>query len=520
MVEKFLRTAVVVAAVIVAGYHLVLEGRSIALETPMGCPETIYCAIAKAWPSEYQPGHFVEAQDNYGPAYSLLCRPFQAAGLGIYTAARVANLACILSAIVLLALVLARLGCPAEVIAAGCAVFYALNAGSYSIQARPDFVAMLTTVGLLAFAQPTVMGRMRTLPAGAVLGVLSLIAYFAKPYCVLAWGTSIAFGIGAALIRRQELARALSIAGISAAVIAVGIALFAAFNPYYLLETVFFHTSYFDASFSWLVLQMRDFGAMTCGLWVVAALGWRAFANPRSTAPSDASFWLWTTGTALLALVLVMGWHQGSYLTYFFHYLLAPIVVVAGLASLRVPVRWRALALLVNLWAVMQFAPELPVPDKGWTFLRQDVLAQRGTVLIDFLLEPLSRERPDTWVAGTGNNWIAGDQLKRVRAPLPIVATARSEADTYVARCVADIAHGQLPDCIYLDAYPVPAGTPGRAATVKWMPRNRSPLIDAFDLNLYREVGVFQIHPYYGSATMPRSDAGKLVAYIVKYAKR
>jgi hypothetical protein len=139
---------------------------------------------------------------------------------------------------------------------------------------------------------------------------------------------------------------------------------------------------------------------------------------------------------------------------------------------------------------------------------------------VDFLLEPLSRERPETWVAGTGNNWIAGDQLNHVHASLDVVATAHAEADSYVARCVADIAHGKLPDCIYLDSYPVATDSTGDGKSVRWIPRNRSPLIDAFDLTLYRQIGVFQIHPYYGSATMPRSDAGKLVAYIVKYARK
>jgi hypothetical protein len=516
---------VFLAAAVVVGYHLLLECESIGLETPMGCPETIYCAVAKAWPHEYQAGHYVEAQDNYGPVYPLLCRPFQVAGLGIYSAARTANLFFIVGATLLLALILWANGCRSDVAVAGCALFYALNAGSYSIQARPDFLAMLATVAVLGFAQPSVMGRMRGFPAGVLLGLLSLVAYLTKPYCLLAWGIGVAFEIGSALVRGQGLRRAGVVTATSAAFIGAGVALFAALNPYFLLETVLFHTSYIDTAFAWLVLQMRDFAAMTCGLWVIAVLGWRKFhfwgAGRLVQAAGQApAYWLWACGAAMLALILGMGWHQGAYLTYFIHYLLAPLIIVAGLAAGAVPIRWRSVALLVNLWAMMQFAPVLPRPDPGWRSLRRDVLEQPGTVLVDFLMEPMSRERSEIWVAGTGNNWIALDQLNHLHSDFFSIAAARKEAASYVKKCVADIGHGRPPDCIYLDCFPAAVVGPHGQAGYTWVPRNRSPLLDAYNLEQYRRVGLFQIHPYYGSATMPRGDVGKSVAFVVKFVRK
>ena len=38
--------------------------------------------IAEVWQHQYQLGHFVDTQDNYGSGFSTFCRLFLAMGLG------------------------------------------------------------------------------------------------------------------------------------------------------------------------------------------------------------------------------------------------------------------------------------------------------------------------------------------------------------------------------------------------------------------------------------------------------
>jgi hypothetical protein len=115
--------------------------------------------IAEVWQHQYQLGHFVDTQDNYGSGFSTFCRLFLAMGLGPYVAARVANMAALVGATALLAGILRSSRVSWILVSAITLIFFALNAGSSSIQARPDFLATLLIMAVLALGRPAFLRR-------------------------------------------------------------------------------------------------------------------------------------------------------------------------------------------------------------------------------------------------------------------------------------------------------------------------------------------------------------------------
>ena len=515
-----------VAAAGVLGYHLWLECATLGLQEPMGYPEVVYKRISDVWPHQYQFGHFVDTQDNYGPSYATFCRPFLWICGDAYVAARLANLAALSIATLLVAAVLRLHRASWAVSAAVASIFFCFNAGSSSIQARPDFLGSLTIVAALAVGQPSVLRRMPPVTAGAVLGLLSLAAYFTKPYCVLVWGAAVAFpALQAPGLR--NIRRSLVIGLVSAAVIAVGIGAFAGANPYFLLETVLFHYSQSDPDIGTFFLQMRDFGLLACGMVALCAFGARGGAGLRRMLwpdDPDRRYWNWCLGLGAAALVAGLGWHKGAYLTYYYHLVLPPLAVIAGLAADGLPLAAAATALGANCAVLMILAPQLPPADPDWIRLAADVASQPGPIVVDYMLDPLARGRADIRVAGNGINRFALDEPSRIGGHAANIGAARREAAAFVAAEKASILKGPDPKAIYMDCYLFPA-RPGdlRVAPNGYLlvPRNEHPLLlDGYDMSRYAATRLFVIHPFYGSQNRPRQEAGKWISTIVKFVPR
>jgi len=524
--DKLLKASIFAGAALLFLYHFAMESATLRLGEPLGYAEVVYRAIAGVWPHQYQPGHFVSTQDNYGPGFSTFCRPFIATGLDPYVAARVANLAALAGAVGILAGILRANRVSWVTTCAVASIFFALNAGSSSIQARPDFLATLLIMATLAAGQPRFLGRLSPPAAGILLGALGLAGFLTKPYCLLAWGAAATFPFVTPASERR-LGRALATACISALVIALGVSAYAGANPYFLTETVMFHIAHRDPSFGVLVVQSRDFAGLACGLVAVVGIAlFRAPGGPGEAAwPSSPGrrYWTWVLALGVVAMAAGLGWHRGAYLTYYYHLILPGLAVAAAFASETLPPVVSEIALVANFAVLMALAPQFPRPDPDWDEMARDLAAQPGPVAVDYMLEPLVRGRTDARVAGNGINRFAIDEPDLIGGNSATIAMARREVRDYVGAEESLIRKGPDPRAIYMDCilFPARAGDPrippnGFAA----VPRNDHPLLlDGYDMSRYVPVHVFVIHPFYGSQNSPRQDAGKWILTIVKFIR-
>ena len=525
-VRRGVGVALWAAAALVVGYHAAVEIASIPLGEPMGFWETVYASIAREWPHGYQWGHFIAGHDNYGPGYPAFCRPFLFVFTDVYVAHRVANLFCLAAACILLAVLLRGNRCPGSVVAGVVGIAFALNAGSYSIQARPDFLVMLEVTALLGAGQLAAMGRLSAWRFGLAAGLLALAAYLTKPYAAFAWGATLGYLWFFRPVRYAGVATL-----VSTPILLFGVWVYARANPLYFFETFRAHLAHNDPSFSWLVHQTSDFFLLACGLCGAAAVGCLLQlrrgprllgGSGRATASTDVrGYWVWHCVLAAGVLSAVLGWHTGAYLTYYFHLLLVPLCVVgAACAAPRDQEKqplWASGLLLINLLVLILVAPPLPRADPGWDALRDDVARQRGLVLVDAVMEPLVRERPQVALADTGMAAYALHELSLFAHPDAGVARIQTEGRAFAATWTGWIA-GHRPDAIYLD-YQVRRDESGKGPDLI-APRNGLPWFSQADMGDYYRSALFRIHPYYGATNERRQDAGSWETLIIKLVRK
>lgn len=300
--------------------------------------------------------------DPCGPGYPAFVRPFLRAVRNPYVAHRVANLAALAAACALLGLVLRANRCPAAVAAGLVTVFYALQAGSYSIQARPDFLVAAEILVLLALGQPAVRARFHPAIFALLFGGAALAAYLTKPYTLLASAVVILHGLWCG--PRRPAVRTAVVAG---GILAGGVAAFARANPYYLFEAFLSHLAKPENDGAWFLHQWRDFALLAFAVVVLGAIPVAREVRPFCARlphalwrpqPAEAATGYWSLAAAagFAALLGPPGWRIGAYLTYHFHLLLPPLLVLAGLAcrpatgeepAVRLP--WRELLLADHL---------------------------------------------------------------------------------------------------------------------------------------------------------------------------
>ncbi len=525
--DRIMAAVVWLGAIVVGGYHLGLETISIGLHEPMGAWETTYVAIARAWPEQYQWSHYIAGHDGYGPGYPFFVRPFLHAGLDIYVAHRLANLIALGLACALLARLLWRRGTSPRATVAITVIFYALNAGTYSIQARPDFLVLLEITTMFALGAAVVRKEL-TLGwgLGVLFGLLALAGAFTKAYAVFTWGAVLAYV--AVFVNFRDAVRA---ALIGAAILAAGIGAYAARNPLYAMEVFRGPLVQAAPSFRWLVQQGADFGWLAVGLVAATLVPLIARARsrlrrdnhtPAPTPTAEGRYWLTQGLVAMICLVAGPGWHTGAYLTYFLHLPLVPLAMAAGSFAAEAPTsrsRWFDLALLANCAVLMLAAPSWPRADPGWDELRDDVRRASGRVAVDSIMEPLARERTNIAVVGTGNTayflkepfLIAGDSL--------VLQHARAAALRYSEDQPRDLFHNRPVDTIYLDCIVLDSGRAGQARFAA-IPRNELPFFTGPEMRAYVPEKTFEIRPYYFATNAPRQEAGAITTTIVKFTRK
>jgi hypothetical protein len=523
--RKLLTAAVWTGAVTVAGYHLFLEAATITLPEPMGIWETAYSSIDRMWPNQYHLGNFVLGHDNYGPGYPAFCRPFLWAFANVLVAHRVANLVLIAGASLLVGL-LVRInrGSP-SITAAVVAIFFALNAGTYSIQARPDFLVLLEVAAILAVGQFAAQRRIEPLPAGLLLGALTLAAYLTKPYSLFAWGAVASF-----LVLFSGFGFGTRVAALSGAIWVAGVAAYSRTNPYYFFETFQAHLAHTSPDFHWFLHQCGDFALLACGPLLAIAGGialW--FRRPVQVGPGpvprlsrEALYWGWVACLAASALALGLGWHTGAYLTYFIHLALVPICLCATIATRSdagaQESQWAWLPMLANMVVLMALAPGCPKVDRGWLELQDDVLRQPGQVVVDSVMEPMAKERDGVTVADTGMIGYALAEPGLFPRPSAAASSAGKEVEDF-RRGQSAWFKGHQPSAVYLDfvTLQAPGGRPGEES---YFLLNGLPWFSRENMVDYKPVRSFRIRPFYWATNERRQFAGTWEIYVIKFVRR
>ena len=516
----------------VGGYHLLLEAMTIPSPEPMGIWETAYASEARVWPDQYQAGHFIDGFDPYGPGYPASVRPLLALGLGTYPAHRLAAFLALLGSAALLAWTLRRRGVPAAIVAAVVAIVVSLNAGSYSIQARPDFLVLLETMALLLVAEAQAAGRVTGIFPGMLWGLLGGAAYLTKPYTGVLFASGLLY---AAVVRTPRSFLRACLAGTTALLL---VALYAWRNPLYWLDTFRFHQTHSALDWHWLLTQSRDFTVLGCGLVILG------FGTALSVAGRSASlrFWTWSVAAGCGALAFGLGWHMGSYLTYFYHLVLPQAAVLAALGAASALDRPRLLGpglLAANMFVLAALAPALPKPDPSWTALASDIRRQQGPILCDWLMEPFLGSRPDLALTGTGLTPVAVESPFFLSAATPLVLQTQGEVTRYHDALHHALRDSQRPRVLYLEGVTRHYGPEQVAYVHKGQPAlllipflgpDGQPVVFIQRANMgayqdeilahYVPIAFFVLRPYYLSTNEPRQAAGTWTTVVLKLVEK
>jgi hypothetical protein len=520
--------SLVLGAVLVIAVHGYSEVRALYLSEPMGMWETTYESIARVWPHEYQLGNYVAGHDSYGPGYPAFCRPFLGLFADGYFAHRAANLFAICAACAALVCILHACRCSVPIIAATTAIVYALNEGTYSIQARPDFLVTFEVLLMLGIGRPSFRKRCSPFWLGLLLGLLALVGYLTKPYAILAWAIVLGHIALAGRWRRTVV-----VAGLSAATLGCGLWAYAVSNPYYFFESFTGLRAVTDLNRGWFVMQVRDFSVLACGLIAIAAPAGAQLlrhlkhahkcdapgAMGSANGVDDVGYWGWAIIVGLLALILGPGWHRGAYLTYFLHLLLPQLAVFAAIAcgpSIRWP--WREVALMGNLAVLLVLAPQAPVPDPGWNALARDLLQQPGHVVVDFIMEPLVRQRANTTTLGDGMTAFALAEPLLIIPPTSISSTALAETREYEAAIEREVLGPRRPEAIYLEVLFQTGSAPDEPT--KTIPRGGLAYLLSGLATEYHVSKVFTIHPYQLSTNTARQFTGSWQSNVLKLVRK
>ena len=523
---RFLARVCVVAAAGVGAYHLVLEWRALTLREPMGIWESYYISLSRHWANLYERGHFTDALGLYGPVYPATVRPLLAAGFEPYLAHRLAAFLALLAACGLVAFYLRTKGVRGHVIAAIVSIIYCLNAGTYSIMARPDFLLVAEAYLLLFLGERMARGGRPQPGESVLLGLLALVGYLTKPYALLAWATAagyLALGCGI-----------WSPALISGGIIAAGIGLYALTHYYFWLDTFKFLQSQTALEAAAFVAQTRDFAVLSGGL-LAAALFARPWAKGRGARPD---YWLFATLAGGLPL-LYLGFHAGAYLTYYLHLLLPPLSILAAL-RIQEAVEggrrwWLPVFLAANLAVLAYWAPPLPTADPGWDSMASDMARQKGLVVGSWITEPLTRTRGNLELTGDGITPLAVTFPFRLPGADPVLVAARQEANTELCRLTQPLIGPGHPAAIYLEGI-VLRMSPAQYVAVKqqqpellmipfdqpdlpdrvFVARENLGAIRRALLSAYQPQAYFDVRPYYIGTNYARQTAGSRHAAILK----
>ena len=381
-----LRLSLLLALLVVAAYYVALHARVLGIAHPITQDEPGFVEITAAG-NPYTHDGLLAGANVYGPGYALWARPFAVVINNPYIAHRWASTVALLLTLGLLGWILRREGVGGVETAAGLGIVYILNVSSHSLSASTDLLGAGFYLAALA------VSRRGTWPALLGGAALAMLATLTKPYFALA-----AVIVATHLLAFAPPRRALAYLGVLALLALASAAVLSVVAPLYFLSTFVVQNTSSVRSLAILQSQTGEFALLAGGVILLALLHWprrRTFAASLRLPPLSPALDLWDWATLVSATVLltVLGWHPGNYLVYFYHLLLAPLVIVA----LRRLPAWPRLGrglLIANLLVLGYLLPPPPGPD-NWPALAASVDGVHGRILADPLLESLARTRPN-----------------------------------------------------------------------------------------------------------------------------
>jgi hypothetical protein len=295
--------------------------------------------------------------NNYGIGYPWVVALVShlTPGLGLLEVMRAVTALSIFFVLGLVYLTLRDAACgPLEAAAASLVVYLALLFGDIP-SGRPDGLALALYMASLALVfRPG-------FKAVALAAVLAALAYFVKPYAILALGLG---GFHLARSHRwRDLQKFLALGLGTAVITALWVSLH---HPYYFLGTLFILSNNVDYRVIRLLDQLRDL--LFCHfplLLVVLGGAWVAFKDQRSWRPEgSARDWGWLAFGCLAVLAAGPGGHMGAYMRYFNELFvpLALLFLVLWARQLRVWSWLLVLALIGNAALCFNFNRQFSYP--------------------------------------------------------------------------------------------------------------------------------------------------------------
>lgn len=438
---KPLRLGLLLFLVAVTSYYALLHYRVLQIDHPITQDEPGYVELTAAG-NPYTHDGVMAAGNVYGPGYPLWARPFTALFTNPYVAHRWASSCALFALLGLLAWVLRREGVGGIETATAVAIAYVLNVSSHSLSASADLL------GAALFFAALAVGRRSTWPA--LLGAIALtaLAGLTKPYFAFAGVI-----VGSHLLLFGPPRKALAFVAVSAVLAGATWAVLQAVAPFYFLSTFLYHRTVAARSLTTLLGQSAEFALLAVGVVVLALLALPkrrtvALSWQRPVLSPAVDLWDWAALLSTAVLLGSLGWHPGNRLVYYFHLLLAPLVVVA---LRRIPAWPRAGRLLLgaNLVVLGFLTPPLPGND-NWAALAANVAAVHGPVLADPLLEPFARSQPGVRLLMHGQSASIRHALEQIGPAVPAAYAGLQQEFLQLAEAEARRIRAQEYAAIYL----------------------------------------------------------------------
>jgi len=285
----------------------------------------------------------------YGVVYNYLVAP--AAGIwgATFAVHRAASLVFLLMGASLLYALLRKENIGRWLALAGAVFFYLFNVTTYAIGARPDTLGTAIYLAVVLLVWP---GAKQDKPSMAKLALsvaLGVLAFYTKPYFVLA--LALAAGV---LFVSAGWRWAFAYATAAAALMAVSIPVVVHFWPYYLFEVFTSHVNGEIDPPGYFWLQTKDYLFLHAGLVLVvvgAGVVWLANQVKARTPATDTGWaFRWpAAGTVCFILSLGglarLGGHAGAFRIYWVQLVTPFLILMALRAIARSEERWRAAGL-------------------------------------------------------------------------------------------------------------------------------------------------------------------------------
>jgi len=298
----------------------------------------------------------------YGVVYNYLVAPAAKVWGSTFAVHRIASLVFLIASAVLLHALLRKENIGRSLALAGAAFFYLFNVTTYAIGARPDTLGTAIYLAVVMLVWP---GGSKDKPPLAKLMLsiaLGVLAFYTKPYFVLALALATAV-----LFVTYGWRWAAAYAASASALMAASIPLVLHFWPYYLFEvyTTHIHSEADPPGYYWL--QTKDFLIMHAGLVLVlagAGIVWMRKVAKTGSAPSTMGW----PNAGLMCLLLALGAlsrlgaHAGAFRIYWEQLVMPFLILVALRAVARSESQLRAVGLsLLAMNAVILLTWARPV---------------------------------------------------------------------------------------------------------------------------------------------------------------